>query len=303
MSTAADMLIERRRLRRRLAFWRILAILALLAAALVALAREAGAPLGPHVARVRIEGLIFDDPRRTELLARLARNDRVAALVLEIDSPGGTVVGSEALYEALRAVAAKKPVVAVMSEAAASGGYIAALAADRIVARGNTLTGSIGVVAEIPAFGGLLDKLGIEVTRVKSGPLKGEPNLVEPPDEAVLAHERALIADAHAWFRGLVAERRGLDAAALDEIADGRVLTGRQALALGLVDAIGGQETARAWLAEARGVAETLRVVDYNWEEESLLGALDAARAGLGRLLGRGAPVAPGPRLYAVIQG
>ena len=295
------MLVERRRLRRRLAFWRILAILAVIIGALAFLGRESAAPLGPHIARVRVEGIILDDPRRSRVLRELAEADRVAAVMVVVNSPGGTVAGSEALYEDLRDIAAKKPLVAVMSEAAASGGYIAALAADHIVARGNTLTASIGVVAEIPSIKGLLETVGIEVTRVKSGPLKGEPSFVEPPSEAVLEAQQALIADAYEWFRGLVAERRRLAGEALDRVADGRVLTGRQALAAGLVDAIGGEETARRWLADERGIGEDLRVVDYDWRESGLLWPLDEVGESLAALAGRRPVVSPGPRLYAVI--
>lgn len=295
------MLVERRRLRRRLAFWRILAILAVIVGVLAFLGRESAAPLGPHIARVRIEGIILDDPRRSRVLRELAEANRVAAVMVVVNSPGGTVAGSEALYEDLRAIAAKKPLVAVMSEAAASGGYIAALASDHIVARGNTLTASIGVVAEIPSIKGLLESVGIEVTRVKSGPLKGEPNFVEPPSEEVLEAQRALITDAYEWFRGLVAERRRLSGEALDRVADGRVLTGRQALAAGLIDAIGGEETARRWLAEERDIGEDLRVVDYDWREHGLLWPLDEVGESLATLAGRRPVVSPGPRLYAVI--
>ncbi len=300
------MLVERRRLRRRLAFWRVIAILAVIIAALVALAREGAAPLGAHIARVRIEGLITDDPRRSALLARLADSGRVVALMVDINSPGGTVAGSEALYADLRRVAAKKPVVAVMSEVAASGGYITALAADHIVARGNTLTGSIGVVAEIPNIKGLLDKVGVEVTRVKSAPLKGEPSLTEPPSEESLAVQRALISDAYAWFKHLVAERRALAPADLEKVADGRVLSGRQALAAHLIDAIGGEEAARKWLSENRGIDADLRVVDYDWHNEALPWPLDTLGKSIARTLGvslTGTPVvSPWPRLYAVMQ-
>ena len=122
------MLVERRRLRRRLAFWRILAILAVIIGALAFLGRESAAPLGPHIARVRVEGIILDDPRRSRVLRELAEADRVAAVMVVVNSPGGTVAGSEALYEDLRAIAEKKPLVAVMSEAAATSGFFSAMA-------------------------------------------------------------------------------------------------------------------------------------------------------------------------------
>ena len=221
MSATADLILERRRVRRRLAFWRIIAIVAVVVA-IIAMIPRAVAPLGgEHLARIRIVGMIFDDPLRDETLRQLAESGRVRGVIVHINSPGGTIAGSEALYESLRKVAASKPVVAVMSEAAASGGYITALAADHIVARGNTLTGSIGVIAEIPNIAGLLEMLGVGVTRVKSAPLKGEPSITTAPDEFALSAERALIEDAYGWFKGLVSERRGIEGIALNYSLDG----------------------------------------------------------------------------------
>jgi protease-4 len=255
-----DAVIARRRLRRRLGLWRLLAVLAVLVAvgAWVWRADVAGVAVGPHVALVAVEGPIFDDPERNAFLRALAEDDAVRAVMLRINSPGGSVAGSEALYAALRAVAETKPLVAVMGELAASGGYIAALAADHIVARGGTLTGSIGVVAEFPNIAGLLDSVGVEVNQVASGPLKAEPSPFRSPREGVLAAQRTLIADSYAWFLGLVAERRGIDPDRARDLGDGRVYTGRQAAEAGLIDALGGPPEARAWLADARDVSRDL---------------------------------------------
>ncbi|MGE5145379.1 MAG: signal peptide peptidase SppA [Candidatus Eiseniibacteriota bacterium] len=302
MTATSDLIIERRRMRRRLAFWRILAIVALAAVAIVLIPRPGGVTRHDHVARVTIDGIITDDPERDASLARLAEDAQAKAVVLRINSPGGTVAGSEALYHSIRSIAAKKPVVAVMTEAAASGGYVTAIAADHIVARATTLTGSIGVVAEVPNVSGLLGNLGIEVTRTKSAPLKAEPSYLTEPAPGAIAAQQALIDDSFVWFRDLVAERRGLQGAALASVTDGRAFTGRQALALGLIDAIGGEEAGRAWLDSAHGVASDLEIRDWSWDEptvpwplagieESLLG-----RAPLDRILGAG------PRLFAVIQ-
>jgi len=223
-------------------------------------------------------------------------------VIVRINSPGGTVAASEAIYEGLRAIAALKPVVAVMSEVAASGGYVTAIGADHIVARGNTLTGSIGVVAEIPNVAGLMEKLGIDVTRVKSAPLKAEPSFTTRPDEAVLAAERALIEDSYAWFKGLVGERRAMSGTALETVSDGRVFTGRQALALGLVDAIGDETAARDWLAAERDLPKDMRTVDYDWRESPLPWPASMLEESLAALL-PATPVLPGGmRLYAVIH-
>jgi protease-4 len=302
MSATSDLILERRRVRRRLALWRIIAIVAIVVAVIAMIPRETGPGYDDHLARIRVEGIIFDDPLRDKKLRELAESERILAVIVHINSPGGTVAGSEALYEGLRKIAATKPVVSVMSEAAASGGYITAIGADHIVARGNSLTGSIGVIAEIPHIVGLLEKLGIDVTRVKSSPLKAEPSLTALPDAAALQAEQELIDDTFAWFKALVSERRSLDGIALDTVADGRVFTGRQALDLGLIDAIGDEETARGWLAANRDVSADLEVSDYDWNESRLPWPMRLLEESLASLMPSRPVLSPGPRLYAIIQ-
>ena len=265
MSDTADHIAARRRLRRRVAFWRIAAILALCVA--IGAAGWRFAPESDHVARVEILGVIFDDPVRDDLLREIAEDERARALVVRIDSPGGSVAGSEALYAALRDVAAVKPVVAVMGEVAASGGYIAALAADHIVARGGTITGSIGVVAEYPNVEELLGMIGVEVSRVASAPLKAEPSPFRAPTEEAIAAQRLLIEDSYDWFVALVADRRGMDEARARALGDGRVYTGRQAAENGLIDEIGGEEAALRWLRAEQGLLGDLPVRDRRPED------------------------------------
>ncbi|MEM1344907.1 MAG: signal peptide peptidase SppA [Pseudomonadota bacterium] len=311
MTSTADMILERRRQRRRLAFWRVIAILAILAAVLALY------PWGPrqgtdHIARIDINDVIVDDFDRTAELGRIARNDRAKALIVRIASPGGTVVGSEALYEALREVAETKPVVAVIGEVAASGGYIAAIGADHIVARHNSITGSIGVISQIPDMTALLDNLGIKFSEIKSSPLKASPNpLTESPPEAFEALE-VLILDSYDWFRDLVAERRSLEGEALQNVIDGRVFTGAQAETLGLIDAIGAEPSARDWLAETHEIAASLPVRDYDWRPSELPFPFDSVDGLTGGLLGvllggwgAGNPAlaSPAPRLLALYTG
>jgi protease-4 len=261
-------LVERRRLRRRVGFWRLVAIAALAAAGGAAAWNYV--PRQPFVARHAVLGVIFEDGARDAMLRDLADDERVLALVVRIDSPGGSVAGSEALYEALRVVAAEKPVVAVMGEVAASGGYIAALAADRIVARGGTVTGSIGVVAEYPNVAGLLDEIGVGVARVASAPLKAEPSPFREPTDEALAAQAAVVDDAYLWFLGLVSERRGLDAARARALGDGRVYTGRQALEVGLIDALGGEDEALDWLSAEAGVPRDAPLRDVEPEDPDM---------------------------------
>lgn len=297
MTATADLILERRRIRRRLTLWRVIAVLAILVAVIAALPPLGLGTSGDHIARIAIDGVIFEDAARDRRIAEIARSDSAKALIVRINSPGGTVVGSEALYEGLRAVAARKPVVAVMSEAAASGGYITALAADHVIARGNTLTGSIGVIAEIPNVAGLLDMIGVEVTRVKSAPLKAEPSLTSRPSPEGLVAEQALIADTYDWFKKLVGERRKLDSARLAEVSDGRAFTGRQALALGLIDALGDEQTARQWLDATHTLGPYMAVVDYDWTDPDLPWPLDQ----MGAFWSRSVVPSPGLRLYAIL--
>lgn len=259
MSLDADTLTDRRRLKRRLFFWRAGAVLAVMVA-LVALMSERGWPARSHIARVEIGGIVVDDRIQREMLDKIAKDTRVKAVILAIDSPGGTTTGAEALYEAVRRVADEKPVVAVLGTVAASGGYIVALSADRIVARGNTITGSIGVIFQWAQLEELLKHVGIEMREVKSAPLKAEPSPFHSASPESLRVTKDLIDSSYDWFLRLVVERRGMDEVTARRIGDGRVYTGWQAVENGLVDEIGSEEQAIAWLSETHGIDADLPV-------------------------------------------
>ena len=261
---------ERKKLRRSRFRWRILALVAVLVAGAVLLSRIQP-ERGPHVARFDVEGIITSDLDRTKLLRKIAENDTIEALVVRINSPGGTVTGSEELYDVLREVALKKPVVATMGDVAASGGYITALAADRIVAMSNTITGSVGVIFQAPNVHELMQKVGIQMVEIKSGDLKAEPTPFKPVDPEIIAAERELVEDSFDWFLGLVRERRDIGDNAMAEIRRGGVFTGRMALERGLVDALGGLQEARRWLDTERDVAEGLDLVVYEVMDETPL--------------------------------
>ncbi len=262
MSLDADTLTDRRRLKRRLFFWRAGAILAL-AVALIALVSERGWPARPHIARVEIGGIVVDDRLQHEMLAKIAKDPSVKAVILAIDSPGGTTTGAEALYESVRLVAAEKPVVAVLGTVAASGGYIVAMSADHIVARGNTITGSIGVIFQWAQLEELLKHIGVEMREVKSAPLKAEPNPFHRPSPEALRVTKDLVDSSYDWFLHLVMERRGMDEATARRLGDGRVFTGWQAAENGLVDEIGSEAAAIAWLADAHGLDARLPVQSW----------------------------------------
>src|SRR5271167_2050672 len=266
--STADYLVDHRRLRKQVTFWRVIAF-GLAALAVLALgARLAGlAGVGrTHIARLAISGVITGDPATLKVIRDVADSNAVAA-VLRIDSPGGTTEGSEVLYEEIRRLAAKKPVVAVVGTVAASGAYIAALGADRIFVRGNSIVGSIGVLMQFPQVSGLMDKLGVKLESIKSSPLKAAPNGMEPTSEAARDAMASLIADSFAWFKGLVKERRQMSEDELARVDDGRVFTGRQGIPLKLVDAIGGEREAIAWLQTEKGVTKDLPVRDWKPED------------------------------------
>ncbi len=267
MSLDLDVIVDRRRIRRKLTFWRVVA--ALLAIAAVIIIGSIATPGGRgaftasgSIARVTIEGLIRSDQDRVEALERLA-NSKAAAVIVHINSPGGTTAGSEQLYDALVQLKAKKPLVVVVEGLAASGGYITAIAADHIVAQQTSLVGSIGVLFQFPNFTDLMKTVGVKVEEVKSSPLKAAPNGFEPTSPEARAALDSLVKDSYAWFRDLVKARRGMDDALLDKVADGRVFTGRQAVDLKLIDQLGDEKTAVAWLVAQKGIKSDLPVHDY----------------------------------------
>ncbi len=289
MSSDADLLADRRSLRRKVTLWRLLAVVGVIGAAIVAglawTGRAPGSLSQAHIARVTISGFISGDRRTLDLIKSLEES-RAAAVVVRIDSPGGTVSGSEALYDALRRLAAKKPMVAVVDGLAASGGYIAAIGADRIVARQTSLVGSIGVLFQIPNVGQLLDTVGVKVESIKSSPLKAAPSGFEPTSPEARAALQRVVDDNYDWFKRVVQERRKLAAADVATVSDGRVHTGRQAAALKLVDEIGGEPEAIAWLEREKGVAKGLRVRDWRRTSESSSYGLWSASEALARAAG-----------------
>jgi len=186
----------------------------------------------------------------------------VPAVIVSIDSPGGSVAGGESLRGALLRVAAVKPVVAVMRGTAASAGYMVALPAARIFARDATLTGSIGVILQTGEVSGLLSRLGLSAEAITSGPLKDQPSFTRGLTVQGRDYLNGLVGDMYDQFVGMVADARHMDAAQVRSLADGRAYTGRQALKLGLVDEIGGEIEAREWLARERGVSTSVPAED-----------------------------------------
>jgi protease-4 len=269
MSLETDHIVDRRRMRRKVTFWRVVAFLiAIIAVVGIAAAlRGPGGtfvqPITAQISRVTIQGIIRGDEDRTKALDDLANSRATRAVIIHIDSPGGTTAGSEELHDALRRVALKKPTVVVVDGMAASGGYIAAMAADHIIARNTSLVGSIGVLFQFPNVTHLLDTIGVKVEEIKSSPLKAAPNGLEPTSPEAHAAIEALVVDSYAWFKGMVQDRRKLDGEALDHVADGRVFTGRQAIGLKLADEIGSDREAIDWLAKTSQIDPKTPVRDW----------------------------------------
>ncbi len=272
MSLEIEAVLDRRQMRRRVTFWRSAAIMVigLMLGALMFGSDNLSALTGSkQIARIAIEGTITDDRDQIALLKKIKDAKNVEALIVFVNSPGGTTTGGESLYLALRDVASAKPVVAQFGTVAASAGYIVGLGTDHIVARGNTITGSVGVLAQWPEISELLGKLGVKFNEVKSGELKAAPNPFEPATEASRKVMQDTIDDGFRWFLSLVEERRGVKAQSIDGLVQGRIYSGRQALERKLVDEIGGETEAVKWLETQRGVTKDLKVVSWKPAPES----------------------------------
>jgi protease IV len=282
MSIETDLLLDRRRLKRRLLLWRVLAVAAVVVAIGIAIRAGGFGAHRQHLARVTVSGIITEDRKLNQAVSALGRDARVPAVILYVNSPGGSVAGGESLHDIIARVVAAKPVVTVMGGTAASAGYMIAAPTTRIFAREGTLTGSIGVLLETAEIGDLLKTVGVNSETIKSGPLKDQPSFLHPLSPEGKEVLQGLVMDMYDQFVGMVAAGRHMDAERVRQLADGRAYTGRQALQFGLVDQIGGEPDARDWLAREKGVSADLPVEDVT----STTLAERALTATLGPLIG-----------------
>ncbi len=273
MSYDPDALLGRRRLKRRLRIWQGVTILAVIGIVLVSLHASGELLHGDRIARIYVEGVIVRDDARAQTLAELAADESVRGVVIHIDSPGGTVVGGEDLYKGLRGIAEHKPVAAVLGTVATSAAYMAGVGADRVFVREGTITGSIGVILQLANVVELLNKIGVEPITIKSSELKGIPSPVEPLTEKGRGATQEVVGDLYDFFVDIVATRRDFDRDTALKLADGRIFAGRQALDAGLVDEIGDERAALAWMVETQDVPPGLPVdtVEEPAEAETLL--------------------------------
>ncbi|MEO0619159.1 MAG: signal peptide peptidase SppA [Pseudomonadota bacterium] len=270
MSLDAEAVIERRNLRKRLGRWRLIALGIAAIAVVAVFARFASGPLSKQdqIARVEISGLITEDHRQLEMLREIGDAEHVKAVILRVNSPGGTTTGGEALFEEIRELTEKKPVVAVFGTVAASAAYIVGIAADHIIARGNSITGSIGVIFQWAQVDGLLEKLGVTVNERTSGNLKAAPSMFKPLTEEGRALVDEMVADSHRWFIDLVKQRRKVTEASVPGLQSGRIYSGRAAKTFKLIDEIGGEDTAVTWLEAKRNITKDLPIEDWRPKPE-----------------------------------
>jgi len=216
-----------------------------------------------QIARITVDGVITGNQRLAELMERVGDSSLVSGVVISVNSPGGTTTGSEELYRNIRRLSEKKPVVTFVDGTAASGGYITAIASDYIVARETSLVGSIGVLFQYPDVSGLLGNVGVKVETIKSAPLKAEPNPFTPTSPEARAAIQSVVGDTYDWFKTLVRERRRMNETELTAASTGQVFSGRQGVPMKLVDRIGGERDAVAWLEAEKGVAKNLPIRDW----------------------------------------
>lgn len=286
-----ETVLDRRRLRRSLSLWRAAGIAAVtLAIGLLVFGGERLSLTGQkQIARIAIEGTITEDRDQLKMLKEISEAEHVEGVILYVNSPGGTTTGGEALFKSLRKLAEKKPLVAQFGTVAASAGYIVGLSSEHIVARGNTITGSVGVIVQWPEFAQLLDKVGVKVNEIKSGPLKAAPSPFEPLTDTGRQVAQNMVTDGFKWFLGLVETRRGIKGGDVPGLMEGRIFSGREALAAKLIDEIGGEDEAVKWLQDVKKVDKTAKVVDWKPTSSSGFGPLGMSSGIVGTLFGESA--------------
>ncbi len=241
---------------------------------------EEGSWGGERIAVVRVENAIMDAEPTLKWIAELEKMDHVKGILLRIDSPGGSAGASQEIHGALMHLAKKKPIVASMGSAAASGGLMVAMAAQYIVANPSTITGSIGVRMDIPQIYKLLDSFGVTQESITSGKYKDAGSMMRELSPEDREYLQGLVNDLKGQFIAMVAEGRKKPVEEIEKIADGRVFTGQEALSLGLVDALGGQFLALAHLQELTGVPVSTELLE-NEKFSDMYGPFMESMAGL----------------------
>jgi protease-4 len=220
------------------------------------------------IAKISIEGIIHDRADLINKINNLEDDDQVKGLITIINSPGGTFVGSKELYDSIKNISKHLPTVVYMREMATSGGYLVSLSSDRIYSNAGTITGSIGVILQTADLSELLNKLGINPIIVKSGEFKSVPNPAEKINEEKLSYLKTIIQTMQNEFLGIVRDNRKVSDSIIDLISDGRILTGRQAKNLKLIDDIGNERDALNWLKKEANLDDNVKIVNLSKKRE-----------------------------------
>lgn len=242
--------------------------------------------ISDQVARIEVSGIIVEDQARAKMLREIAENNSVKALIVRFNSPGGTTTGGEALYTDLRKIAKKKPVVAVFGTMATSAAYMSGVAAEYVVARGNSITGSVGVIMQWAEVSEMMGKLGVQMNELKSGNLKAVPSPFQPLDEPGRALTQEMISESHKWFVDLVVERRNIQPNQIPGFMEGRIFSGRQALEYGLIDEIGSEDQAVQWLYDKKKIPNYIPLIDWAKETQESSGLFGRASVYVAGLFG-----------------
>lgn len=261
----SDEILEKRSLKRQLFIWRVSAILTIIAILFLGYSKVISPRRNAYIARIYIGGEIFEDPIREQGLAKVAKDSKIKGVIIHISSPGGTTYGGESLYHSIAAISKRKPVVVVMGTMATSAGYMASLGASHIIARNSTVTASIGILFISPEFSELAKKLGVNFIIMRKGKFKADPLPFNGPiskeSEKVL---NSLLEDQYNMFFDIILKHRKISKQVLTSVADGRVLTGSQAFEVGLIDQIGAEKEAVAWLSSKNKKFSKLRIRDIS---------------------------------------
>jgi protease-4 len=263
MVLTSDTFIERNLLKRKVMFWRVIGVVAIIAASLIIIEKNsdvASVAGKDYIARISIHNMVLDDSNLYDLLDSVKEDKHAKAVIVELDTPGGVAVAGETIHRRLQEIRKVKPVVASMRAVCASAGYMIAIGSDRIFAMNSTITGSIGVILQAAEFSELAKKIGITPITVKSSELKGNPSIAEPITPEGQKVLQDMIDEFYLSFVEMVAESRNLPLDDVKKIADGRVYSAKKALKLGLIDAIGEEQDAVAWLVKEKNIDASLKV-------------------------------------------
>ena len=261
-----DYIIDRYRLKNSVNKWKFIALILLLIALFTIFYHKGDGVSGiksDYIASIDITGMLVQNKETIKSLNKIANDNNIKAVLVNINSSGGTGVGGESLYREFRKIAEKKPIIASIGEIGASAAYMAAIGTDRIYAYDISLVGSIGVIIMNIEVGEFAKKHGINLELIKSSPLKGIPNYFEKLNGQQKEYVQNLVNESNKYFIGLVKKRRNLSEDDLKKVSDGRIFTGSQANILKLIDQIGDGADAVKWLKSKENL-KNLEVKNYN---------------------------------------